>query len=129
MNALRTLHAALVPGGIILDTQPISVHPPVNAAGRELGTLDMGAWGTTIEAIDRLVTETIDAGRFALDAERRFVVTDSFDDGREFVEAVSGWQGTRIPRALVQRAIAAPPPISVDQEVRLRVLRVLPRAQ
>jgi hypothetical protein len=129
VNALRRIHAALVPGGIILDTQPISAHPPVNAAGRELGTLDMRAWGTTIEAIDRLVAETIDDGLFTLDAEHRFVVTDTFDDGREFVQAVSAWQGTRIPHALARRGIVAPPPISVDQEVRLRVLRVLPPAQ
>jgi hypothetical protein len=92
VDALRRIHAALVPGGIILDTQPISVQPPVNAAGRELGTLDMRAWGATIEAIDRLVTQTIDDGLFALDAEHRFVVTDTFDDGREFVggERVAG---------------------------------------
>jgi hypothetical protein len=129
VNALRRIHAALVPGGIILDTQPISVDPPVNAAGRELGTLDMRAWGTTIEAIDRLVTQTIDDGLFTLDAEHHFVVTDTFDDGREFVEAVSGWQGTRIPDALARLGIAAPPPITVDQEVRLRVLRVLAQAE
>jgi hypothetical protein len=129
VDALRRIHAALVPGGIILDTQPISAHPPVTAAGRELGTLDMRAWGTTIEAIDRLVTQTIDDGLFALDAEHRFVVTDTFDDGREFVEEASGWQGTRIPHVLERRAIVAPPPISLDQEVRLRVLRALPQAQ
>lgn len=129
MDALRRIHAALVPGGIILDTQPISAQPPVTAAGSGLGTLDMSAWGTTIEAIDRLVTQTIDDGLFALDAEHRFVVTDSFDDGREFVEEASGWQGTRTPYALERRAIVAPPPISVDQEVRLRVLRALPQAR
>ena len=49
--------------------------------------------------------------------------------GSEFVEAVSGWQGTRISLALARRGIVAPAPISVDQEVRLRVLRALPQAQ
>jgi hypothetical protein len=129
VNALRSIHAALVPGGVILDTQPISEHPPVSAAGRELGTLAMRAWGTTIGAIDRLVTETIDDGLFTLDAEHRFVVTDTFDDGREFVEAVSAWQGTRIPHVLARQGIVAPPPISVDQEVRLGGLRASPRAR
>lgn len=128
MNALRRIHAVLTPGGLVVDTQPISAHPPVTAAGRELGTLDMREWRTTIDAIDRLVAETIDDGLFVLDAEHRFVVTDSFDDGREFVEAVTGWQGTRISRALARRGAVAPPPISVDQQVRLRVLRVLPQA-
>ena len=127
MNALSRIHAVLVPGGLVLDTQPISARPPVRAAGRGLGTLDMRAWGTTIDAVDRLVAATMDDGLFALDAEHRFVVTDTFDDGREFVEVVSGWQGTRISPALARRAAVSPPPISVDQEVRLRMLRALPR--
>jgi hypothetical protein len=127
VNALRRIHAVLVPGGIVLDTQPISAHPPVKAAGHELGTLDMREWRTTIDAVDRLLAETIDDGLFVLDAEHRLVVTDTFDDGREFVEAVSRWQGTRISRALARRGTVAPLPISVDQEVRLRVLRALPR--
>jgi hypothetical protein len=112
---------------LVLDSQPISARPPVKAAGRELGTLDMREWSTTIDAVDRLVAETIDDGLFVLEAEHRFVVTDTFDDGREFVEEVSRWQGTRIPRAVTQKAAVSPPPISVDQEVRLRLLRALPR--
>ena len=126
MNALRRIHAVLVPGGLVLDTQPISARPPVTAADGVLGTLDMRAWGTTIEAVYRLVGATIDEGLFVLDAEHRFVVTDSFDEGREFVDAVRGWQGTRVSRALSRRAAVSPPPIRVDQEVRLRVLRALP---
>jgi hypothetical protein len=93
-----------------------------------LGTLDMRAWRRTIDAVDRLVAETIDDGLFGLDAEHTVVVTDTFDDREEFVEAVRGWQGTRISRAL-RRGAVSPPPVTVDQEVRLRVLRVLPRAR
>ena len=68
-----------------------------------LGTLDMRAWRRTIDAVDRLVAETIDDGLFGLDAEHTVVVTDTFDDREEFVEAVRGWQGTRISRALARR--------------------------
>jgi hypothetical protein len=50
--------------------------------------------------------------------------------GSEFVEAVSfGWRGTRTSLALARRGIVASPSITVDQEVRLRVLRGLPRAE
>jgi hypothetical protein len=56
VNALRTLHAALVPGGLVVDTQPVSTHPPVEADSGELGTLDMREWGRTSQEID---------GRFA----------------------------------------------------------------
>ena len=127
MNALRRIHAALVPDGLVVDTQPVSARPMVEAGGLQLGTLDMREWRTTIEAVDRLVGATIDEGLFVLDAEHRFVVPDSFDEGREFVDAVRGWQGTRVSRALSRRAAVSPPPIRVDQEVRLRVLRALPR--
>jgi len=126
VNALRRIHSVLIPDGLVVDTQPISARPRVEGSGVALGTLDMRAWRATIDAVDRLTAETIDDGLFALDAERPFIVTDTCDDDREFVEEVSGWQGTRVSRALARRIAGATPPISVHQEVRLRRLRVLP---
>jgi hypothetical protein len=123
VNALRRIHAALVPDGVVVDTQPVSARPTVEAGGLQLGTLDMREWRSTIDAVDALVAETIDDGLFALEAERSFVVADTFDDGPEFMESVSGWRGTRISRALAHRVAAAQPPIRVHQEVRLHLLR------
>ena len=123
MNALRRIHAALVPDGLVVDTQPISARPMVEAGGLQLGTLDMREWRTTIDAVDALVAETIDDGLFALEAESSFIVTDTFDDGPELVESVSSWRGTQISRALARRVTAATPPISVHQDVRLHLLR------
>jgi hypothetical protein len=128
VNALRRIHAVLVPGGLVIDTQPVSARPRAEAGARRLGTLDTREWGKTIDAVDRLVSDTIDDGLFALEAERRFIVTDTSDNGAELVKAVGGWQGTRVPRALARRIAAAPPPISVHQEVRLRLPRAIPRA-
>jgi hypothetical protein len=68
VNALRRLHAALVPGGLVIDTQPISARPPVEADGIALGTLDMRAWRRTVDAVDRLVAETIDVGLFSVES-------------------------------------------------------------
>jgi hypothetical protein len=127
VNALRRIHAVLVPGGLVIDTQPISARPPVEADGIELGTLDMREWRRTIDAIDRLVAVTIDYGLFAVEAERRFIVADTADDGAALVDAVSRWQGTTVSHALARRIRAATPPIDVHQEVRLRLLRALPR--
>ena len=85
----------------------------------------MREWGETIAAIDRLFDEV--AGTlYAIEAEQRFVVTDSFDSGREFVESASEWRGTRVPSALAKRAEATAASLAVDQEVRLRLLRTLP---
>jgi hypothetical protein len=125
VDALRRIHAALVDGGVIVDTQPVSARPAVTAGGVKLGALDMREWAGTIEAVDRAVGETIDAGLFALDRERRFVVADSFNDGAELVQRVSEWAGTRVHSRLAARVAAVPQPARVHQDVRLRVLRAL----
>ena len=121
MNALHRIHAALLPGGLVVDTQPISAHPPVD----DLGELDMRAWAEMIAEIDQLTFEVIDAGLFAVEREQEVVVTDRYDTGGEFLEIVSGWQGTQIPQPLAERLTATTAPVSVHQTVRLRVLRAL----
>ena len=125
MNALHRVHAALQPDSLVVDTQPISAHPPVDAAGEDLGALDMRAWAQTIEEIDQLTFKVVDTGLFAVEHEREIVVTDTYDTGPEFLKTVGNWQGTRIPPALAGRLEAIPAPVSVDQTVRLRVLRAL----
>jgi hypothetical protein len=122
VNVLRTLHRALAPDGILVDTQPVSSRPPVAANGVGLGTLDMREWLETIDAVDGLIVSTIDSGMYDMQHERRFVVVDTFESGTEFLEIVGSWAGTRIPRRLAQSARAAEPPLTVQQEVRLRVL-------
>jgi hypothetical protein len=126
VNALRRIHVSLVAGGLVVDTQPVSPRPPVEADGIELGTLDMREWRRTIDAVDRLVADTVAEGLFSVAAERRFMVADTADDGPGLVEAVTGWQGTTVSDALARRIAEATPPISVRQEVRLRLLRALP---
>ena len=123
MHALRNIHAALADDAILVDTQPISACPPVSADGIELGALDMDQWLETINEVDALTTETIAAGLYRLQHEQAFIVTDSFDDGPESLETVSGWRGTHVPAALAARIRNARPPVTVAQEVRLRLLR------
>lgn len=126
MNALRRIHAALVPGGILVDTQPISPRPPVEAGGRRLGTLDMREWRRTIDAVDGRIQAAVAEGLFTPGAEKSIVVADGFDDTTEFVEVVGAWQGTRISATLAGRAESAEPPVRVLQEVRLRLFQPRP---
>jgi hypothetical protein len=126
VNALRTLHAALAPGGLVVDTQPVSSHPPVEAAeSGELGTLDMREWGRTIELVDGGFAATLRDGLFALEAERSLVVTDSFDNGAEMLATVRDWQGTHIPAELERRVARSYGPVHVHQDIRLRLLLAL----
>ena len=123
VHALRNIHAALVPGAMLIDTQPVGAHPSVTADGTKLGTLDLREWLETIEAVEERVAETLAAGLYDLQHEQRFTVLDTFDDAPECLETMSGWRGTRVPAALATRIRAARPPLTVAQEVRLRLLR------
>jgi hypothetical protein len=123
VNALRRIHAVLVPGGILVDTQPISPQPPVDAAGGQLGTLDMREWRCTVDAVDDRIQATVAEGLFSPGGETSVVVADGFDDGAEFVEVVKAWRGTRIPAELAERAASADPPVRVLQDVRLRLFK------
>jgi hypothetical protein len=96
VNALRRINAALIPGGLLVDTQPVSAEPSVEADGVRLGVLDMREWSGTIDAVDRRVEQTIADRLFAHVAERSCVVIDEFDSGTAFLDAVAGWRGTRL---------------------------------
>lgn len=123
MHALRNIHTALVPDGLVVDTQPIGPQPRVAVESDELGTLDMHQWLETIHAVDERVAETISAGLFEQTDERMLVIRDTFDNGPDCLEITGSWQGTRVPQPLADRLAAVRDPITVDQQVRLRVLR------
>jgi hypothetical protein len=125
VNALRKIHAAVIREGLLVDTQPVSARPPVKAGRQHLGTLDMREWRKTIDALDQLAARAIDEGLYVIEDEHRFLVMDTWDSGAELVDTVGGWQGTRISRTLGERVVAARPPVSVHQEVRLRLLRAI----
>jgi hypothetical protein len=122
VDALRTLHHALVPEGVVVDTQPLSPRPAVFAAGERIGSLDMREWARTIASVDAEIERALEEGLAVLQGEARFMVTDSFDSGPECVEEVREWGGTKVPKALAAKLRAAPPPITLEQEVRLRLL-------
>jgi hypothetical protein len=124
VHALRNIHKALARDGLLIDTQPVSTHPRV-AAAVALGTLDMRDWLDTIHAVDERLSETITAGRYELEHEQHFTVTDSFDDGRECLETVSRWRGTEVPASLASRLHETRATVTVEQDVRLRLLRRL----
>jgi hypothetical protein len=123
VHALHNIHAALVPGGLLIDTQPVGPHPRVAANGAELGTLDMHEWLQTIRAVDERVAETIAAGLFEQTDGRTLVIRDTFDDGPNSLETIGTWRGTHVPQPLADRLTAVRDEVTVDQQVRLRVLR------
>ena len=122
MHALRNIHSALVPGGLTVDTQPVSPRPQVTANGIELGTVDMRQWIKTVRRLDRRAASMIDDGHYRLLCEERFMVTDSFSSGAECLAIVSAWRDTRVPAGLARRLTAVETEVEVHQDVRLRLL-------
>lgn len=123
MHALRKIRHALVPAGLIIDTQPLSAHPPIESESGTLGTLDMSEWARTIATIDGQVQQAINLGLFELERESRYVVTDEYPDGAEFVTVTREWAGTNVSDALAARVIPEQGRVRLHQDVRLRLLR------
>jgi hypothetical protein len=123
VNALRAIHAALVPRGLVIDTQPLSAHPPIESSSGVLGTLDMSEWAELIDEIDRRTDEAIAEGLFVIEHESRFSVADEYDDGEDCLSYVRRWMGTRIDRDVERWVAAERGRIRLPQEVRLRLLR------
>jgi hypothetical protein len=126
VHALRRIHAALFPGGLVVDSQPVSPDSRVEAADGGVGSLDMREWRATIDAVDARTAEAIRLGLFSVESEHTITVPDEFDSGDELIQVVGAWRGTRIPPPVAARARDACPPVRVLQEVRLRILRALP---
>jgi hypothetical protein len=128
VHALCNIHSALVPDGLLVDTQPISAHPRVTASGDELGALDMREWIKTIQAVDERVNETISTGLYDVTDERELVVTSIFDDGPDCLEIAGAWRGTRVPQPLADRLAVMRDQVTLKQQVRLRLLRRTPES-
>ncbi len=123
MNALRKIHEALVVGGLLIDTQPVSALPPVETGSHMLGALDMRAWARTIRTIDGQVGDAIRTGLFELLHTAHYRVADEYGDGRELVDETRSWPGTRVDDDLAALMARTPGAVRVAQAVRLRVLR------
>jgi len=85
----------------------------------------MREWRRTVNSVAELIDETVAGGLFSAETERGYDVLDTFDDGKELVETVSEWAGTKISRALAARVEGATPPLAIRESVRLRLLLVL----
>jgi hypothetical protein len=78
VHALRNIHSMLVPGGALLDLQPIPPGPSLHAGGALLGRLDQSdVWerfGKTEAGVEAAVRE----GLFELEAELELDVIERF---------------------------------------------------
>ena len=57
VDALTRIHAALVPRGVLVDTQPVSPRLPVTLDGEPIGELEDDEWLQTVAAVDAEIDE------------------------------------------------------------------------
>ena len=122
VDALTRIHAALVPGGVLVDTQPVGPRLPVTLDGEPIGELEDEEWLEIVAAVDAELEKVLAAGVFELRHEERYSVVHEFGSGRECLDVVGGWAGTNVPEdvgALLEGGNAR---TTVEQDTRLRLL-------
>jgi hypothetical protein len=122
VDALTRIHAALVPGGVLVDTQPVSLRLPVTLGGEPIGELDDEEWLETVVAADTETEKALAAGLFELRHQQGYPVVHEFGSGDECLAVVGSWPGTHIPPDVAAGLEQRPERATVEQEVRLRLL-------
>jgi hypothetical protein len=122
VDALTRLHAALVPGGVLVDTQPVALRLPVALDGEPIGELEDDEWLEIVAAVDAKIEQALAAGLFELRHEERYTVVHEFGSGRECLDVVTGWAGTNVPEEVAVRLERGNARVTVEQATRLRLL-------
>jgi hypothetical protein len=120
VHALRNIHAALVPGGALVDIHPVPPAEQAEAAGEVLGRIDEDEFFALVGAAERKLAST---GLFELEAEVERDIIERFETIEEFFEIVREREGVRIPAGLARRVRAARPPIDLRERVVFRRFR------
>lgn len=124
MNVLRDTHAALVPGGSLLDFHP--VYPPwahVEARGRVLGELREPQWPELVRATEAGMHEAVELGLFRALAERTCEIAQHYEDGDELMAAYE--DDIDMADELRKRVLRTRGPVRVVQKLVFRLYRAV----
>ena len=121
VDALTRIHAALVLGGVLVDTQPVSLRLPVTLGGEPIGDLEDEEWLEMVATVDAEIDKAVAGGLFELRHEERYSVVHEFGSGSECLEEVSAWAGTTVPADIAVRLAQGPGAATVEHDVRLRL--------
>ena len=121
VDALTRIHAALVPGGVLVDTQPVSLRLPVTLGGEPIGDLQDEEWLEMVATVDAEIHKVVARGPFVLRHEERYPVVHEFGSGSECLDEVSAWAGTTVPADIAGRLAQCPGAATVEHDVRLRL--------
>ena len=118
MHALRQIHQALVPGGILLDMHPVPPSTRAEVQGTSLGEFDDAEFMQTVANAEAVIERS---GLFTRESEVEFDYLERYDDPAQMLEDIrEGWEGCRIPAELEKRILEAGGPVDIWERVVLR---------
>jgi hypothetical protein len=121
VDALTRIHAVLVPGGVLVDTVPVSLRLPVFLGDDRVGELEDDEWLETVAEVDGELENVVEAGLFELSHEERYGIVHEFASGDECLDVVGSWGGTSVPAEVAARLARAATRTTVEHDVRLRL--------
>lgn len=118
MHALRQIHQALVPGGVLLDMHPVPPPTRAEVQGTSLGEFDDAEF---MQLVADGEAELERSRLFAQESEVEFDYLERYDDGAEMLEDIrEGWETCRVPSDLEKRIREADGPVDIWERVVLR---------
>jgi SAM-dependent methyltransferase len=120
VHALRQIHRALGPGGILLDMHPTRPSARAEVGGVSLGDFDDEEFFGIVDATEKPIAES---DLFELEQEVEFDHLERWDNGEQLLEDVKTWDGCHVPGDVAGRIRRAEPPVDIWERVVLRRFR------
>ena len=124
MHALRQIHQALVPGGVLLDMHPVPPSTRAEVDGKSLGDFDDAEFMQTVADAEAKIEGS---GLFERMSELEFDYLERYDDPAQLLEDIEeGWEGCTVPPELAVRIRESDGPVEVWERVVLRRFTRIP---
>jgi hypothetical protein len=120
VHALRNIHGMLVPGGTLVDLQPIPPSPSLHAGGEQLGRVDQNQVWERFGKTEAGVAAAVREGLYGLETELEFDVVERFDSKEGLIGTINDRDDWHMTGQLAGRLESAEPPIEARDRLRLR---------
>ena len=118
MHALRRIHQALVPGGVLLDLHPVPPSTRAEVDGESLGEFDDSDFMRIVSDAEGVLERS---GLFERGSEVEFDYLERYDDPGQLLDDIEEeWDGCSVPPELEARIREADGPVDLWERVVLR---------
>jgi len=118
VHALRQIHQALVPGGVLLDMHPVPPPTRAEVRGESLGEFDDSEFMRLVADAEDTVERS---GLFTRESELEFDYLERYDDPAQLLEDIKeGWEGCDFTPELEARILEADDQVDIWERVVLR---------